>query len=261
MKVIFLGVGSAFSRKNAKSNILIESGEIKLLVDCACSSSFSLERYGLSFKDITHIFVSHLHSDHISGLEEVAFMTRLVYKSKPILMTTASLLDRLWNCSLRGGLEFIEETPGVETSQVLKDFFELQSIAANTWFSIGSDPQLRIYLHPTDHVKGMESYGLEVEEDPGGPQKRFLFSGDTKFNKELIMHGMNNSSQVFHDCQLFDSGKDNQLGVHTSYQQLLRLPAEVRSRMWLYHYGDSARPDANADGFAGFIRTLQSFTF
>src|SRR4030042_1937438 len=150
MKVTFLGVGSAFSRKHRKSNILIESGKIKLLVDCSCSCPPALEKYGLSLKDITHLFITHLHSDHISGVEEIAFMTRLVYKTPAILLATESLLDRLWNCTLRGGLEYIEETPGVETPQTLCDFFVLNPVPVQRWVTLGEDPQLRIHLHATD---------------------------------------------------------------------------------------------------------------
>jgi len=261
MKVTFLGVGSAFSRKNANSNILIESGTIKLLIDCSLSCPRSIENYELLLKDITHIFITHLHGDHISGLEEVAFMTRLVYKQKPIILSTNSLLDRLWNCSLRGGLEYIEQTPGDEIPHTLSDFFTLEPVVARKWFTIGEDSELHLYLHPTDHIKGMESYGLEVEENPGGREKRFLFSGDTKFDEDLILHGFQSCSQIFHDCQLFDSGVNNRRGVHASYQQLMGLPLEIRRQIWLYHYGDTLLPDAKNDGFAGFITRLQSFTF
>jgi len=84
MKITFLGVGSAFSKKNASSNLLVESGDIRLLVDCGHSAPASIaeygEEYGFGLRDITHIFITHLHADHIGGLEEVAFMRRLVYK-------------------------------------------------------------------------------------------------------------------------------------------------------------------------------------
>jgi ribonuclease BN (tRNA processing enzyme) len=261
MKVTFLGVGSAFSRKNAKSNLLIESGDIKLLIDCACSSPCSLEKCGLSLKDISHVLVTHLHADHINGLEEIALMMKFVYKQKVILLTTDSLLDRLWNYSMRGALEYIEQIPGEATPQTIEDFFILEPVIAQQWFTIGENSGLRLYLNPTNHVKGMESYGLEVEEPPGGREKRFLFSGDTKFNSDLIMHGVQSCSQIFHDCQLFDTGENNRLGVHASYQQLMQLPAEIRRQMWLYHYGDTQLPDAKSDGFAGFITELQTFTF
>jgi ribonuclease BN (tRNA processing enzyme) len=262
MKVTFLGVGSAFSRKNDNSNLLIESGNIKLLIDCARSGPPALEKYGLSLKDVTHIFVTHLHADHVGGLEEAAFMTRLVYKQKLIILSTASLLERLWAHSLSGGLEYIEEIPGNLSPQTLSDFFTLQPVTARQWLTLIENPGLRLYLHPTDHVRGMESYGLEIEEVPGGREKRFLFSGDTKFDNDLIRHGFQSCSSIFHDCQLFNSGKNNRLGVHASYHQLVQLPAEIRGRMWLYHYGDTRPlPDAKHDGFAGFVTGLQSFIF
>ncbi len=261
MKVTFLGVGSAFSRKYANSNLLIESGDIKLMVDCAHSGPRSLEKYGLLLKDITHIFMTHLHADHISGMEEFAFRSKFIYKQQPLLMSTASLLDRLWNASLRGGLEYIEQIPGQEARQTLADFFTPEPVASQTWLDIEGIPGLRMYLHPTNHVLGMESYGLELEERPGGKAKRFFFSGDTKCDPALIRHGAQTCSKVFHDCQLYDSGKENEFGVHASYMQLSTLPAEIRQKMWLYHYGDTPLPHAEGDGFAGFVAELQSFTF
>lgn len=261
MKVTFLGVGSAFSRKYGNSNVLVESGTIKLLIDCPRSCPPALEEYGVAFKEITHILVTHLHADHISGLEEMAIMAKFVYKHTLVLLSTDSLLSRLWEKSLSGGLEYIEQTPGELRRQTLRDFFSLAPIDAQTWTMIGSDSDLRLYLHPTDHVKGLESYGLEVEEVPGGRAKRFFFSGDTKFDRDLITQGIQSSAYVFHDCQLFDTGPDNSLAVHASYPQLMRnLPVELRQHLWLYHYGDTVLPEAERDGFAGFVPRLQSFT-
>ena len=261
MKVTFLGVGSAFSRKHGNSNVLVESGDIKLLIDCARSGPPNLEKYGLSMKDLTHLFVTHLHSDHAGGFEEIAFMTRLVYKKKLPMISTASLLDRLWKSSLSGGLEYIELSPGNLTPQTLGDFFTPTPVAVQEWVSVEEGSDLRIYLYPTNHVKGMESYGLAIEELPGGEQKRFLFTGDTKFDRDLVMYGIETCALIFHDCQLFNAGKNNELGVHASYEQLLAFPPDIRHRIWLYHYGDSQRPDAESDGFAGFVDKLQAFQF
>jgi ribonuclease BN (tRNA processing enzyme) len=260
MKITFLGVGSAFSRRNAKSNLLIECGDVNVLIDCGCSGPPALQKCGLSLQDVTHILITHLHADHIGGLEEVAFMTRLVHQRKVTLLSTTSLLERLWQCSLRGGLEFIELMPSNETPQTLGDFFTFTPICAQEWVRIGANPGLRLYLHPTDHVKGMESYGLEVEEVPGGQAKRFFFSGDTKFDPTFIQSGVRTCGLVFHDCQLVDSGANNEFSVHASYQQLCQLPPEVRRHLWLYHYGDTRPlPDAKHDGFAGFVTDLQTF--
>lgn len=259
MKITFLGVGSAFSRKNANSNVLIESGEVKLLIDCARSCPPSLEQYGLSLRDITHVIITHLHSDHITGLEEMALMSKLIYKHKPIIISTSSLLERLWDASLRGGLEYIEIIPGDKTQLFLKDYFELRNTLPKEEFVIGKVPELKICMHPSDHVLGMESYSIEMEEAPGGKTKRFFFSGDTRFDKEMILYGYETCTYLFHDCQLHDSGKYNQLGVHASYNQLCTLPQEIRKKIWLYHYGDKLLPNVEEDGFAGLVTHHQSF--
>ncbi|MBF0276177.1 MAG: MBL fold metallo-hydrolase [SAR324 cluster bacterium] len=260
IKVSFMGVGSAFSRKNSTSSILVESGSIKMLVDCGTPVIKSIQDFGLSFKDITHIFVTHLHADHIGGLEFLALECRFHLKHRPKIVSTASLLKRLWNFSLKGGLEYVEATFGDATPQTLNDYFECVSIQAEEWFRISTEDPIQLFAHASDHVLGMESYSLEFSEDPHIKEKTILFTGDTRLDPKLLEHARDNCQHVLHDCQLFDSGENNKFGVHTSYQQLLKLPPEIRQCLWLYHYGDTPLPDAKNDGFLGFIEHHQSFT-
>jgi hypothetical protein len=49
--------------------------------------------------------------------------------------------------------------------------------------------------------------------------------------------------------------------VHAHYEELKELPAEIKQKMWLYHYSDGVLPDAQADGFAGFVKPRQEFIF
>jgi ribonuclease BN (tRNA processing enzyme) len=259
MKLTFLGVGSAFSRTHPNSSVLVEQGEIKLLIDCGWTAPGCIEEYGLSLSDITHIFITHLHADHVGGLEEMAIRERLFYQHKPTLVTTSTLLDRLWLTCLKGGLEYIEATPNDETAQTLADFFEPVLVPGGQWVRLLPTEPLRLYLHATDHVKGMECYGLEMETETSGASKRLFFSGDSKFNRECIIQRVQSCEQAFQDCQLYDSGHANTLGVHASYSQLQQLPADIRQKLWLYHYGDQSLPPAEDDGFLGFVETFQSF--
>ena len=66
MKLTVLGSGSpeAYSRR-ASSGYLIETGNDKILFDCGGGVFDNLIRTGLRPSDITHVFFSHLHSDHM----------------------------------------------------------------------------------------------------------------------------------------------------------------------------------------------------
>ncbi len=78
-KLIFLGSGSAFTIgvDNFQSNMLLVSDQRnKLLIDCGSDIRFSLYKAGFSHLDITDIYISHIHSDHTGGLEDIGFNTK-----------------------------------------------------------------------------------------------------------------------------------------------------------------------------------------
>ncbi len=258
MKITFLGVGAAFSLKNADSNLLVESGNTKLCIDCGRSAFPSIEKYGFSLKDTTHILLSGPHSDKTGGLEEVAFMTKFVFKFKVALLGTPSLLDRLWNCTLKGGLEYIEEVPGDLTAHRLESYYHVCEIASGQWHTVDAESQLEVYLHATQHIKGVETYAIEVREGSKDDKKQFLFSGNTKYDSEFIEQRAQECSHIFHDCQL-NQEKNGQPGQHASYQQLLQMSSDIKKKVWLYQYEDEPLPNAQEDGFAGFAQNLQSF--
>jgi len=68
MNIIFAGTGSAFCMKNYQSNILIHKNGKYLLFDAGGDVRFALRDVGLSYKDISALYISHLHADHFFDL-------------------------------------------------------------------------------------------------------------------------------------------------------------------------------------------------
>lgn len=250
MKLIFLGSGSAFTvgHDNYQSNMIFESDRgRKLLIDCGSDIRFSLNAVGLCHLDITDIYISHLHADHVGGLEYIGFTTKFDPRcNKPNLYASKELAHDLWYRTLSGGMRSIEgELASIDT------FFEVHPICkGDSFIWEGVEFKLIRVIHVDNGYFMMPSYGLYFEVDG----VKVLLSTDTQFKKNLN-DLYKQADIIFHDCEtsFFPSG------IHAHYNELMTLPAHIRSKIWLYHYEPGTLPDAEKDGFRGFVKRGQTF--
>ena len=137
MKLIFTGTGSAFTTgaDNYQSNMLLVEGDQKLLVDCGSDIRHALWDLGLTYRDITNVYVSHLHGDHVGGLEWLAF-TRHFDKActKPTLFIPQVAAEDLWEKVLSGRYLLGERNGQTEY------LFQSQAHQKQLPFHLGKDP-------------------------------------------------------------------------------------------------------------------------
>ncbi len=250
---MFLGSGSAFTvgADNFQSNMLLigDRGN-KLLIDCGTDIRFSLHAAGYSYLDITDIYVSHLHADHVGGLEYIGFSTKFDPRcNKPNIYLSKDIADDLWQRTLSGGMRAIEgDIADLET------YFEVHKVTRNSCFTWD---KINFHLVKVNHVNSgyyiMPSYGLFFEVDG---IKVFLTT-DTKVCYDHLGEYFERADIVFQDCEVsrFPSR------IHAAYDELLALPKSIRNKMWLYHYQPGPLPDAKKDGFRGFVKRGQVFEF
>ncbi|GIP39738.1 MBL fold hydrolase [Paenibacillus sp. J31TS4] len=224
LELTMLGTGGAFAKKYANNNALIRWNGVTLLLDCGVTAMGALHQMGVDVKDIDGVVVTHQHADHVGGLEEFAFRRG---SRKPRLFVPATLRQKLWEHTLKGGME--NPADGLNT---LDDYFEVTEIEEGPAQEIV--PGLRLQILPTVHIRGKSSYSLLFND-------RLFYSSDTTFDearlKELHARGV---ETFLHECQLTGKGR-----VHTTLDELLTLPPAIRERLYLMHYGD------NRDEFDG----------
>ena len=273
MELYAIGSGNAFTKKNWQSNFLIQQNGKWLLVDCGSYCSLALlKEFNLSVTDIDAVYVSHIHADHVGGLEEVAFCNyfhpdrerpKLFCQGQYIVNDenrsfASGLVMELWDNSLKGGLG------GLETEDAqLHTYFDVRAVKENASFEWeGITFNIVQTVHVSAHYKIEHSYGL-MWTDPGSGERVYLTT-DTQFCPVNSMSAyLNEADVVYHDCETSPFPSN----VHAHYDKLRTLPEDVKSKMWLYHYQDNVIDDwetwskrAEDDGFRGFVKTGSIFS-
>lgn len=280
LTMTFLGVGSAFAKRNFNSNCMFEfwekewHGELPpgppddtLLVDFGVTGPLALyalkEKPGfeylktpfgmINYPAIKRVFVTHQHADHIGGLEEMALINTFVFNDKKTgkpfkaeLISTINILVNLWDHSLKGGLNTIQNRYAL-----LQDYFFIRALSSQPGknrFDFGNH---QVEIFPTDHVHierkyDWPSYGLFLNDTKSG--RSAFFSGDTRFDYPAYVRMMESADVCFHDCQLFDQPDS----VHATLSECRSLPPSIREKTYLYHYGDNYDDKALAPAFPEF---------
>ena len=260
LELFFLGTGSAFTKRQYQTNLLIIKGDDHLLIDCGTKYSQAAAELGFSISDIDNYLITHSHADHIGGLEEVSLFNRYVSKKKPVMIITEQYQDILWDMSLRGGCEYNEASRlsfsdywNIIRPELLPDY------SRETFgVKIGSiDIKMMRTMHIPDSSPDWQnsfwSCGVIIDD-------RVLFTSDTKYDADLIKsyNSKFNFEAIFHDCQFFSGG------VHASIDELNNLPKKIKSKIYLTHYGDNwenFEVKLKAYGFAGFSIHHQFYQF
>lgn len=241
LTVRMLGTGSAFSNIYNNNNALLEYHGRKLLIDCGNTAMRALYQMNESIADLDGVLVTHLHADHIGGLEELAFRMNILHKRKPKLFIADDLVTPIWEHSLRAGLED-------EIHHQLEDYFEVIPLQKETAVEIL--PGLKVRLIATKHIPGKISYSLIFND-------ALFYSADMTFDPDLLYQCWEQGIRNFmHECQLTGIGT-----VHTTLKELLTLPEEIQSCILLMHYGDEREQFEGETGKMKFMEQQQLYTF
>lgn len=245
---------------------------------------------GIDIKSITDIYISHQHSDHCGGLEEMAFL-RYDWKNHPIsysdspvdyaptLIANEVLLRDLWKSTISGGLKSME---GFDAS--IETYFKPKYIKANQKFMwAGWTCSLIQQIHVMTGSMVMNTFGLFMERE--GHNSVFFTTDAQYFQPEQVKVFYDKAAIVFQDCELVGVDVKNRKmnfksGVHANYAQLAgwdsvnayRLDSATKSKLWLSHYQDFKNDNkdmygnivdwdiqAKDDGFAGFVKVGAEF--
>lgn len=265
MTLSVLGSGAAFSRRYGTtcSVLTLSSGE-RWLVDCGRQAPEQLASAGLSWDDIAGQLITHVHGDHVYGLEEFAFVRYYISGerhssvmkggARPRLAAHSAVLAELWEV-LGPSLRYRSDSKGAPVSGQLSDYFDVltpESVEGplnSAWnhAETFSAAELRIVVRETRHVFGKPSTSLEFQL-PGASRRSAWWSGDSVVDANLLTRVAERASVIFHDCTFTEFPGQ----VHGLFSDFERLPATLRQKIVLMHHEDDVeryRTRAESLGF------------
>jgi ribonuclease BN (tRNA processing enzyme) len=178
IKVTILGSGTAVpSLERSSCSVLMETGSACVLFDIGAGTIRRLLEAGRKISDITHIFITHFHTDHTGELASFLFSTKYpetLRRRTPFMLAGARGLRSFYEALMGAYGHWIELPPELlsvmELSDTEKDFADLG--------------QFNIETLPMRHISSSIGYRLTA---PDGCCA--VYTGDTDYTENAIELG------------------------------------------------------------------------
>lgn len=155
----------------------------------------------------------------------------------------------LWNEVLKGTMKDILKDAHAGTAE-LCDFYDIHYYEDHDFsVKIGD---LTFELIDTVHVPNKISYSISILENGA---REFLYSSDVINPITEFIPYAGDYKTIFHDCQLFETGSD----IHTTIQQLRKLPESIRKKIVLMHYGAGIEKE-DTSMFLGYAKRFAPYS-
>lgn len=225
-EVFVLGVGDTFSERHYGASLLLCCEGFWLAIDCpdryrgVLRDAAQRSYRALSLSAVDHVLITHVHGDHMNGLEGVAFYKHFVDRKRVQLVTSPEVRGVIWDERLKASMSSLFDGKEHRTLG-FDDYFELVPLS---WAEPTRVGPFRISARRTAHHVPTSALVIEAAGRSLG------YSSDTAFDPELIAF-LSPAHLIIHETNLGPA--------HTPYASLAALPATLRARMRLIHYPDS----------------------
>jgi len=224
-----IGTNKAFSLKGFNTNYIVAGSDGKFLFDCGATAPIALDKLGISITEFQHVYLSHLHLDHVGGLIQLGLTRFNSGLDKVHLYCHEELASKIWPKFLESFMGRALGRDGVPERFTAEDFFEIHPLLTAGDFPQTTISGVNCSLVRSEHPAMSDCYGLVIND-------KVYITSDTVFRPEVLESVANHFplEAIFHHCTYNDA----LAGMHATVTQLRSLPEDLRQLIILSHYDD-----------------------
>ena len=261
LRVTLLGTGTPLPRADRLGpSTLVEAGTEKLLFDCGRGCAIRLLERGIPFRGV-RLFLTHLHSDHVTGVPDLWLTGWL---AAPALHPGGTTDNRspLW---VRGPVGTNQLMTGLRqafgsdiTMRTAQEHLpplaaDVAEIAPGIVFE---NAGVRVTAFAVDHGEFLKpAFGYRVDYQG----RSVVISGDTRYSENLITHA-SGADVIVHEVAMAAPAAASSpavkdiLSLHTTPREAGRIFAATKPRLAVYtHIAVAGAIGAAAPTSADFI--------
>lgn len=231
VEVILLGTGTPKpSIERFGSATLVNASGKYFLFDAGRGVTVRLQQAGMTPDQIDHVFLTHLHSDHISGLDDL-WITGWVWQRQKLLQVYGPQGTHQFVQGLRkayaADISYRTKNTGLENA---KSQINSREIAQGV---IYQEAGVTIKAFLVDHAPVFPALAYRIEFG----DRAIVISGDTTYSNNLVRHAQGVDVLIHEiaaaNASLLKRNKRLQqvMAYHTNPEQLVRILNATRPRM------------------------------
>ncbi len=279
MRVIVLGNNSAlpaFGRHPSAQTVTVY-GEV-LLIDCGEGTQAQMQRFGVKWRNLHNIFISHMHGDHYFGLPGLINSMSLLGRTAPLNLygpaTLKPILDLILDAAgtvLKFPLNFypLPEEGGmlVDNSSYMVTAFPVEHGITCHGFAVTTKTRGRRILPekckeydiPATHFEQLKR-GADYKDESGnvvkndlvtaeGPApKKYAYCADTLYT-ETYLPLIKGADAIYHESTYLEQDAEKAASrFHSTAVQAAKLATKAEAKLLLLGHFSSKYKDAEPFG-------------
>lgn len=232
IEITLLGTGTPLPDiKRFGPATVVEAGGRYFVFDSGRGITMRLQQADIPLNKIEHIFLTHLHSDHVSGLADLWLTSWIFQREKNIKVYGPVGVKQLTQHTQQAHKADIDYR--VQHAGLRLDAVDIKAIETTEDGVIYDEDDVRVIAFRVDHGVVKPAYGYRLEHK----NRSVIISGDTRYSENLVKYSQN-ADVIVHEIAAAgetllnkNSALKNIMVYHTSPEQMIKVLHNTKPRV------------------------------